>query len=78
MINPQQNIALKKFTTFGIGGTAQYFLEAKDQQDAFMSSYDVKNKRISFYGDNHPDFAGNVVRAMASAKKGYPRVLSLF
>jgi NADPH-dependent glutamate synthase beta subunit-like oxidoreductase/NAD(P)H-flavin reductase len=29
---------------------------------------------ISFYGDLHPSFAGNVVKAMASAKRGYPIV----
>ncbi|MCB9177656.1 MAG: FAD-dependent oxidoreductase [Caldilineae bacterium] len=28
--------------------------------------------RASFFGDLHPDFAGNVVAAMASAKQGYP------
>ncbi len=27
---------------------------------------------ISFFGDLHPSFAGNVVKAMASAKQGYP------
>ena len=26
---------------------------------------------VSYYGDNHPRFAGNVVKAMASAKDGY-------
>ena len=31
-------------------------------------------KAISFFGDLHPSFAGNVVKAMASAKKGYPVV----
>ncbi|MDA7705532.1 FAD-dependent oxidoreductase, partial [Rickettsiales bacterium] len=30
------------------------------------------DKSISFFGDMHPDFSGNVVKAMASAKKGYP------
>lgn len=29
---------------------------------------------ISFYGDLHPSFAGNVVKAMTSAKRGYPIV----
>lgn len=36
-------------------------------------------RMISFFGDLHPSFAGNVVKAMASAKKGYPiitRILS--
>jgi NADPH-dependent glutamate synthase beta subunit-like oxidoreductase/NAD(P)H-flavin reductase len=29
---------------------------------------------ISFFGDLHPSFAGNVVSAMASAKQGYPEI----
>jgi NADPH-dependent glutamate synthase beta subunit-like oxidoreductase/NAD(P)H-flavin reductase len=29
-------------------------------------------RAISFFGDLHPSFAGNVVKAMASAKQGYP------
>jgi NAD(P)H-flavin reductase len=33
---------------------------------------------ISYYGDNHPAYAGNVVKAMASAKHGYPHVVALF
>jgi NAD(P)H-flavin reductase len=36
-------------------------------------------RAISFFGDLHPSFAGNVVKAMASAKQGYPvvsRILS--
>ena len=31
-------------------------------------------RSISFFGDLHPSFAGNVVKAMASAKQGYPVV----
>jgi len=31
-------------------------------------------KGMSFFGDLHPSFAGNVVKAMASAKNGYPVV----
>src|SRR5690606_12406869 len=27
---------------------------------------------FSFFGDLHPSFAGNVVKAMGSAKQGYP------
>ena len=34
-------------------------------------------KAISFFGDMHPSFAGNVVKAMGSAKQGYP-VISRF
>ena len=33
---------------------------------------------VSYYGDNHPRYAGNVVKAMASAKDGYPHVVALF
>ena len=32
---------------------------------------------ISFFGDLHPSFAGNVVKAMASAKQGHPVVSRL-
>ena len=31
-------------------------------------------KSVSFFGDLHPNFEGNVVRAMASAKKGYEQI----
>ncbi len=34
-------------------------------------------RAISFFGDLHPSFAGNVVKAMASAKQGYPVVSRL-
>ncbi|MGZ5431576.1 MAG: FAD-dependent oxidoreductase, partial [Thermoanaerobaculia bacterium] len=46
----------------------------------FFTSYQHpsrKEKLISFYGDYHPKYAGNVVKAMASAKFGYPQVVSL-
>ena len=33
-------------------------------------------KLVTFFGDNHPAFNGNVVKAMASAKKGYPAIVS--
>jgi len=29
---------------------------------------------VSFFGDLHPSYSGNVVKAMASAKQGYPRI----
>jgi NADPH-dependent glutamate synthase beta subunit-like oxidoreductase/NAD(P)H-flavin reductase len=34
-------------------------------------------RAVSFWGDVHPSFAGNVVKAMASAKQGYPVVSRL-
>jgi NADPH-dependent glutamate synthase beta subunit-like oxidoreductase/NAD(P)H-flavin reductase len=42
-----------------------------------LTSYRKDGKFISFYGDNHPVYAGNVVKAMASAKDGYPCVVKL-
>jgi len=44
----------------------------------FFTSYEQEGRYISFYGDNHPVFAGNVVKAMASAKEGYPQIAELF
>lgn len=33
---------------------------------------DASGRFMSFFGDLHPSFAGNVVKAMGSAKQGYP------
>jgi len=44
----------------------------------FFTSYDDGQHTISVYGDNHPTYAGNVVKAMASAKNGYPAVVATF
>jgi NADPH-dependent glutamate synthase beta subunit-like oxidoreductase/NAD(P)H-flavin reductase len=51
------------------------------RERGFFTSYQHPadpRKLVSFYGDNHPRYAGNVVKAMASAKDGYPRVVELF
>jgi NADPH-dependent glutamate synthase beta subunit-like oxidoreductase len=37
-------------------------------KNGFFTSYEHDGKFISYYGDNHPRYAGNVVKAMASAK----------
>jgi NADPH-dependent glutamate synthase beta subunit-like oxidoreductase len=41
----------------------------------FFTSYRKAGHLISFYGDNHPTYAGNVVKAMASActRRRWPR-----
>ena len=47
----------------------------------FFTSYQhpaSREKLISFYGDNHPRYAGNVVKAMASGRDGFPHVAALF
>jgi NADPH-dependent glutamate synthase beta subunit-like oxidoreductase/NAD(P)H-flavin reductase len=43
-----------------------------------FTSYRRHGKFITFYGDNHPVYAGNVVKAMASAKDGYPYITRLY
>ncbi|MCC6741963.1 MAG: FAD-dependent oxidoreductase [Planctomycetia bacterium] len=47
-------------------------------QGGFFTSYDKGGKKVTFYGDNHPVYAGSVVKAMASARDGYPHVSALF
>ena len=46
--------------------------------NGFFTSHDTDGKFVSYYGDNHPRYHGNVVKAMASAKHGYPHVVALF
>jgi NAD(P)H-flavin reductase len=46
--------------------------------NGFFTSYNNDGRLVSYYGDNHPAYAGNVVKAMASAKHGYRRVVDLF
>ena len=49
-----------------------------DGDVGFFTSYDKDGRYVSFYGDAHPVFAGNVVKAMASAQQGYHEVARLF
>jgi len=42
-----------------------------DDEGAFFTGYARGGKLVTFFGDNHPAYNGNVVKAMASAKKGY-------
>jgi len=44
----------------------------------FLTSYEKDGRFVSYYGDNHPRFAGNVVKAMASARLGFRDVVALF
>jgi len=48
---------------------------SKETNINFITKFNVKNlNAVSFFGDLHPNFEGNVVRAMASAKKGYLQI----
>jgi len=50
----------------------------KDGGAGFFTSYGKGGRFITFYGDAHPVFAGNVVKAMASARLGYREIARLF
>ena len=39
-----------------------------------LASVEPDGRAISYFGDLHPSFAGNVVKAMGAAKQGYPVV----
>ena len=47
---------------------------AKPSEDRVLMSVRPDGRAISFFGDLHPSFSGNVVKAMGSAKRGYPVV----
>jgi NADPH-dependent glutamate synthase beta subunit-like oxidoreductase/NAD(P)H-flavin reductase len=47
---------------------------AKPSAAHVLMSIRPDDRAISFFGDLHPSFNGNVVKAMASAKQGYPVV----
>lgn len=50
----------------------------KCSKPAPLTSYCQDGKFISFYGDTHPVYSGNVVKAMASARDGYPYICKIF
>ncbi len=50
---------------------------AKPSAARVLMSIRKDGRGISFFGDLHPSYAGNVVKAMASAKQGYPVVSRL-
>jgi NADPH-dependent glutamate synthase beta subunit-like oxidoreductase/NAD(P)H-flavin reductase len=70
-----------KLVETGNGGFELQLVEEHEdigRDSGFFTSYNKDGRFISFYGDNHPVYAGNVVKAMASAKDGYPEVSRLF
>lgn len=48
------------------------------EDPGFFTSYDNEGRFISYYGDNHPVFAGSVVKAVASGKYGARAVTAAF
>jgi NADPH-dependent glutamate synthase beta subunit-like oxidoreductase/NAD(P)H-flavin reductase len=47
---------------------------AKPEIPQVLMEIEADGRAVSFFGDLHPSYAGNVVKAMASAKQGYPVV----
>jgi NADPH-dependent glutamate synthase beta subunit-like oxidoreductase/NAD(P)H-flavin reductase len=61
------------------GAGAPFRLVPKDDGvGAFFTGADSAGKFLSFFGDSHPVYAGSVVKAMASARDGTPRIRALF
>jgi NADPH-dependent glutamate synthase beta subunit-like oxidoreductase/NAD(P)H-flavin reductase len=59
------------------GGTRQ-LVPAGPSEVGFFTSYENQGRHVTFFGDNHPQYAGNVVKAMASAKDGHPEIYHVF
>ncbi len=75
--------ARKKFfaphrATANSDGTVSLEAVGENTPGGFFTSYNKSGRTVSYYGDNHPQYAGNVVKAMASARDGYPCVVNLF
>jgi NAD(P)H-flavin reductase len=68
----------KFFQPHAIAANGDGSFHVTPDPSGFFTSYDGGGKFVSYYGDNHPRYAGNVVKAMASAKDGYREVLKLF
>ena len=47
---------------------------AKPDKTSVLTHFESDGRAVSFFGDMHPDFAGNVVKAMASAKYGHKEI----
>jgi len=68
--------------TFALDSRGRFFqacdADGAPSRSGMFTSWREGDRRVSFYGDNHPKYAGNVVKAMASARDGYPQVVELF
>ncbi len=64
-----------RFEADGDGGR---LVPAGKGEIGFFTSYAQQGRYVSFFGDNHPHYAGNVVKAMASAKDGHHEIARVF
>ena len=60
------------------GKTAWKVVPKDDGVGAFFTGGSYKGKLLTYFGDNHPVYAGSVVKAMASARDGAPKIRALF
>ena len=73
----EHNVTLdgRYFQAYGEdGGKVKPEKIAKPGTVYVLMSVRPDGRSISFFGDLHPSFSGNVVKAMSSAKQGYPVV----
>lgn len=72
--------------TFQLDAKRQFFqahrlegsrLVPAKEGEGFFTSYCRDGRYVTYYGDNHPKYAGNVVKAMASARDGYGEIVKL-
>ncbi|MCW8915037.1 MAG: FAD-dependent oxidoreductase [Magnetovibrio sp.] len=64
----------KYFQAVDVKGKAVKPVWSGKPKDVQILMNAAPGKTMSFFGDLHPSYAGNVVRAMGSAKQGYPFV----
>jgi NAD(P)H-flavin reductase len=68
----------KFFQPHVVTGNGDGTFHLEPDANGFFTSYAHGQKFVTYYGDNHPRYAGNVVKAMASAKDGFPHIVKLF
>ena len=76
-IEDKEHFQLKNgyFTHFdSLGREVKQIFSPKMHNKDRILAYKQGHKTISFFGDLHPSYSGSVVKAMASAKNGYPIV----
>ena len=63
------------YQSYGIHNTVIEKLGNVKEPFGIFTSYDKRDHRVSFLGDTHPVFHGSVVKAVASGKLGYPKIM---
>lgn len=73
-IGTHPNVTLSKEDSQTFKVDNGYFRLIDPVRDNFSIYKDKKNRGITIFGDLHPQYKGNVVKAMASAKDGYKTI----